>query len=351
MGENLWYDGSKLISSLDISGLKPTIFAVDGNRSDGKTTWFIRMLINRYKKGKIRKFMIVKRFKYQLPHTDQKIFKLVQQKWFRHDVMTSEKREGGQYYELFLNEKPCGYVVDVNSAFTLKDISQFFADTDAIFMDEFQSLQYADDEITKFHTLYTSVARGINEPVRYVPVYMCCNHVTSLNPYYKAWGVCDRIDGIKKGFIKGDGFIIERDFNERVSNLQAESGFNRAFKNSEVYEHTVNNTSFIDNFSFIEKLKTRRFDYICNIIVDGVYCSLVRVYDVPGVNYYFSDNVNMNCKTNFVVKSNDHTIDTFLLKRNIQFLYSLKNQFDHGFIRFSSLEIKEKAFDFLTIMV
>lgn len=351
MGQNIFYDGSKLISITDINGEKPGIFAVDGNRSDGKTTWFIRMLINRFKRGKIRKFMIVKRFKYQLPNTDEKIFKLVHEKWFQHDKMTSIKREGGQYYELLLNNKPCGYVVDVNSAFTLKDISQFFADTDAIFMDEFQSLSYADDEIKKFHTLYTSVARGINEPVRYVPVYMCCNHVSSLNPYYKAWGVCEKVDTIKRGFIKGDGFVIERDFNEHVAELQKESPVNRAFKNSEVYEHTINNTSFIDNFNFVEKLKVKRFDYICNVIVDGTTISLIRVYDTPGINFYFSENVNLNCKTNFVVKSNDHTADTFLLKRNIIFLNSLKNQFDHGFIRFSSLEVKEKAFEFLTIMV
>lgn len=351
MEQNLFYNGNKLINMKDATGQKPWIFAVDGNRSDGKTTWFVRMLLNRFKKGKIRKFMIVKRFKYQLNNTDEKLFKLVHEMWFKDDKMTSEKREGGQFFELFLNNKPCGYVVDVNNAFTLKDISQYFADTDAIFIDEFQTLQYADDEIKKFHTLYTSIARGPGQPVRYVPVYMCCNHVSSLNPYYKAWGVCEQVDSVKKGFIKGDGFIIERDFNENVANLQAQSGFNRAFKNSEVYEHTINNTSFLDNFSFVEKVKTSRFDYICNIIVDKIYISLVRVYDVDGVNYYFSDKINKNCKTNFVIKSGDHNQDTFLLKKNIQFLYSLKNQFDHGFIRFSSLEVKEKAFDFLTIMV
>ena len=351
MVENLFYNGSRLINQKDINGLVPAYFIVDGNRSDGKTTWFVRMLLNRFKKGRIRKFMIVKRFKYQLPNTDEKLFKLVHERWFKSDQLSSKKREQGQYLELFFNNKACGYVVDVNSAFKLKDISQYFTDTDAIFMDEFQALEYADDEIKKFHTLITSVCRGLDQPSRYVPVYMCCNHISSLNPYYKAWGVSSQVDQMQKGFIRGDGFVIERDFNEKVAAIQADSAMNRPFKNSDIYQHSVNNTSFIDNYNFVEKLRTGKFDYICNIIVDKQYISLRRVYDIPGVNYYFSDQVNKSHNTNFVIKSNDHDQDTFLLKRNIQFLMAMKNQFDHGFVRFSSLEVKEKAFEFLMIMV
>ena len=133
--------------------------------------------------------------------------------------------------------------------------------------------------------------------------------------------------------------------------IQKQSAFNRAFANTDIFNHSVLNESLTDNFSFVEKVKTSRFQYICNVIVDGEYISLIRVQDVKGVNYYFSDKVNKNCKSNFTIFSNDHSIDTLLLPRNIEFLNVLKSQFDHGFMRFSSLDVKAKAFEFLSIMI
>lgn len=350
MVKNLFYDGNKLINQRDINGNKPEIFVVDGNRSDGKTTWFLRFLLRRFKKNG-EKFMVVKRFKNQLRNCDEKMFKLVGQRWFPDDELTSAKREDGAYYELMLNNIPCGYVVDLNSAYKLKDISQYFSDTTTMFMDEFQTKDYCPEEVEKFFTLHFSVARGLDKPTRYVPVYMCCNHISSLNPYYKFWKCGAYVDSIEKGFWKGKGIVIEKDMNEGISNLQRESGFNQAFEGSSMYKHSIDNKSLTDNFSFVEKLKVNRFDYICNCIVDGEYISLIRVYGIEGVNFYFSDSVNLNCKSNFTVTSNDHDIDTLLLGKNINFLNGLKNQFDHGFIRFSSLEVKEKAFAFLMILV
>lgn len=350
MAKNLYYNGNKLINQKDINGNKPEIFAVDGNRSDGKTTWFLRYLFRRFEKHG-EKLMIVKRFKNQLPNTEKKIFKLIGPRWFPDSQLTAKKCEQGAYFEMFFNKKPCGYVVDLNSAYKLKDISQYFSDTSYMFMDEFQTQDYCPDEVEKFFTLHFSVARGLDAPTRYVPFFMCCNHVSSLNPYYKQWGCASKVDNIEKGFWKGKGIVIERDMNESISELQKASAFNQAFEGSAMYNHAIKNISLCDNFSFVEKLKINKFDYICNCIIDGSYISLVRVYNVPGVNFYFSDNVNMNCRSNFTVNSLDHNSDTLLLSKNINFINGLKNQFDHGYMRFSSLEVKEKAFAFLMIMI
>lgn len=350
MGQDIFYNGSRLINTRDINGDKPEIFIVDGNRSDGKTTWFSKKLVNDFKKhGK--KFMLLKRYKNQLKNTEKKFFKLIGEHWFKGDSLTAQSRENGAYYELFLNEVPCGYVCDLNSAYKLKELSQFFSDTDQMFMDEFQSLEYVPEEFKKFFTLHISIARGFGSVSRYVPVYMCCNHISSLNPYYKALKCGAQVDSIEKGFYRGNGFVIERDFNTRVMELQRQSAFNRAFEGTDIYNHSVLNQSLTDNFSFVEKIKTSRFDYICNVIIDGDYISLVRVHDIKGVHYYFSDKVNKNCKSNFTIYSNDHSIDTLLLPRNIEFLNVLKAQFDYGFMRFSTLEVKEKAFEFLSILI
>lgn len=350
MEQSIFYNGQRLINSKDINGDMPEIYAVDGNRSDGKTTFFARKMIRDFKKyGK--KFMIVKRFQYQIKNAHEVMFKLVGPHWFPKDKLTAVSQFKGRYMELFLNDKPCGYVCALSMAEKLKDISQFYCDTDQMFFDEFQAKEYVPDEANMLFTLHTSAGREFGKAVKRVPVYMCCNHVSSLNPYYKMWGCGARVDEMKKGIYRGDGFVIERDFNEKVSKLQEQSAFNRAFINSSIYKHTVFNESVSDNFSFCEKIKSSKFDYICNCIIDGEYISLIRVKDVPGVHYYFSENVNKSCRCNFTVFSNDHSIDTLLLGRNVDFLNSLKNQFDHGYMRFSNLDVKEKAFQFLSIMI
>ena len=49
--ETVYYDGTKLLSMKDINGNTPEIFMVTSNRTAGKTTYFGRMLVNRYLKS------------------------------------------------------------------------------------------------------------------------------------------------------------------------------------------------------------------------------------------------------------------------------------------------------------
>ena len=42
----------------------------------------------------------------------------------------------------------------------------------------------SNDEIRKFLSIHTSIARGKGEQVRHVPVYMLGNQVSIINPYY-----------------------------------------------------------------------------------------------------------------------------------------------------------------------
>ena len=54
--------------------------------------------------------------------------------------------------------------------------------------DEFQSEtnHYCTDEIRKFISVHTSVARGQGKQSRYVPVFMLSNPVSIINPYFAA---------------------------------------------------------------------------------------------------------------------------------------------------------------------
>ena len=53
-----YYDGTKLLSMKDINGKTPEIFMCTTNRTGGKTTYFGRLCVNRFKDKK-EKFALI----------------------------------------------------------------------------------------------------------------------------------------------------------------------------------------------------------------------------------------------------------------------------------------------------
>lgn len=60
-----YYDGTKILSMLDINGNKPELYLVTSNRSGGKTTYFGRLCVNRFRE-KGEKFALIYRYNYEL---------------------------------------------------------------------------------------------------------------------------------------------------------------------------------------------------------------------------------------------------------------------------------------------
>lgn len=348
MEKDLFYTITKLINSLDANGNKPELFFVDGNRSSGKTTGFYKYLVKRFKNYG-EKFMLIYRYQNELKGCSEQFFANIGPLFFPNDDCTEVKRQDGAFYELLINSQSAGYAVALNSSDKLKKLSHFFKDVTRMYFDEFQAKRYLPDEVNLLINLHTSVARGKNQPVRYVPVFLTSNHVSSLNPYYKALGVANIIDNMSQGVYKGDGFVIEKNMNNEVADLQRNSAFMRAFAGSKEVKHTIENISVMDNYNFIERLKVRQFKYICNIRVDNEMICLKRVFDIPGVMFYFDNNVDVNLKARFAISTVDHDTDTLLVGNSLLLVMKCKEMFERGEVRFSDLETKEKAFEFLTL--
>ena len=68
-----FYDGTKLLSMKDINGNKPEIYICTSNRCAGKTVFFSRYFVNRYKKFG-EKFMLLYRYKDELDGCADKFF-------------------------------------------------------------------------------------------------------------------------------------------------------------------------------------------------------------------------------------------------------------------------------------
>ena len=71
-----YYDGTKLLSMKDINGKNPELFMVTTNRTGGKTTWFNRYLVKKFKNGQ-GKFCLIYRFNYELSDVVEKFFTLM----------------------------------------------------------------------------------------------------------------------------------------------------------------------------------------------------------------------------------------------------------------------------------
>lgn len=333
-----YYDGTKLLSMLDINGNKPEIYLCTTNRTGGKTTYFGRLCVNRFL-DKGEKFGLIYRYNYELDDVVDKFYKDLGSLFFPEHEMTSKRRASGIFHELFLDDKSCGYALSLNSADQIKIYSHLFSDIQRMIFDEFQSEtnHYCNDEIKKLLSVHTSVARGQGEQVRYVPVYMLSNPVSIINPYYVEMGISNRLKDDTK-FLRGDGFVLEQGFIDSASEEQKKSGFNKAFSKNKYVAYSSESVYLNDNQSFVDKLvgKSR---YLCTLRYKGVDYA-IREFSEIGV-LYCDDKPDSTFRLKITVTTEDHQINYVMLKRNDFFLSNLRYLFERGCFRFKDLKCKE----------
>lgn len=333
-----YYDGTKLLSLTDLDGKQPEILMVTTNRTGGKTTYFGRLCVNKFKKGQ-GKFALLYRYNYELDDCADKFFKDLSTLFFSGSVMESKRKASGIFHELFLDGESCGYALSLNSADQLKKYSHLFSDVNRMIFDEFQSESnhYCSDEIKKFISIHTSVARGQGEQVRYVPVYMLSNPVSLINPYYVELGISNRLRDDTK-FLRGHGYILEQGFIDSASIAQKESGFNKAFTKNSYVAYSSECVYLNDNKAFIEK-PNGIGRYLCTIKYNGTDFGVREFADSGFI--YVDDRPDTSYKYKITVTTSDHEINYVMLKRNDMFLTNLRFYFEKGCFRFKDLRCKE----------
>lgn len=340
MKETKYYDGTKLLSLKDLNRKTPAIYMANSNRTAGKTTYFGRLLINRFiKQGK--KFALLYRYKNELSDIPDKFYRDIKSLFFSNYEMEEKIGDRGSYISLFLNGEECGYALALNSADSIKKISHRFNDVESFFMDEYQSEtnNYCKDEIQKFMSIYTSIARGHGKQSRYVPVYMCSNNVTLLNPYYSAFGIAERLRNDTK-FLRGNGWVLESNFNQTAATEMQQSAFMSAFQSDNKYKDyaTKQGVYLNDNIAFIEQPKGRN-RYLCTLhYKDHDYS--VREYADLGI-IYCDTKADLSFPTKIAVTIDDHNINYVMLQKYRLQIEYLRHIFEVGGFRFRNLECKE----------
>ena len=333
-----YYDGTKLLSLYDINGKKPEIYMCTTNRTGGKTTYFRRREINLFKKKKI-KFCELYRYAYELDDIADKIFKDIGTLFFQGDELISKRRARGIYHELFLNDEPCGYAIAINNADQIKKVSHLLTDTGHIFFDEFQSEtnHYCPNEIQKLLSIHTSIARGQGQQTRYVPVVMCGNAVSLLNPYFVELGISTRLKDDTK-FLRGDGFVLEQGYIQSAADAIKSSGFNRAFAKNKYVEYSAQNVYLNDSRTFIEK-PSGNSRYLATLRYDGKDYA-IREFADAGI-IYCDDRIDSSALYKITVTTNDHAINYVMLRKNDFFLTNMRYFFEQGCFRFKDMQCKD----------
>lgn len=333
-----YYDGTKLLSLTDINGNRPEIYMCTTNRTGGKTTYFERLVVNRFL-DKREKFGLLYRYNYELDDCAEKFFKDIGELFFNGYTMTSKKRAKGIYHELYLNGEPCGYAVSINSADQVKKNSHFFSDVKRLIFDEFQSESntYCPNEIKKFISVHTSMARGQGEQNRYLPVYMLSNPVSIINPYYVELGISSRLTDETR-FLRGDGFVLEQGFVESAADAQKSSGFNKAFARNSYIAYSSESVYLNDNKAFVDRPQGVG-RYMATLKYNGQTYG-IREFAEAGV-IYCDDRADETFPLKITVTTDDHELNYVMLKRNDLFLLNLRYYFERGCFRFKDLRCKE----------
>lgn len=322
----------------DINGKRPELYLCVTNRSGGKTVYFNRLAVNKWKQGK-GKFILIYRYNYELDDVADKFYKDIAPLFFSGTTMKSKRKAAGIYHELFIDDESCGYAISLNSADQLKKYAHLFSDANRMIFDEFQSEtnHYCSDEVRKFISVHTSVARGHGEQVRYVPVYMMANPVSLINPYYSELGIATRLHSDTK-FLRGDGYVMEQGFVETASRAQKESGFNRAFARNSYIAYSAESVYLNDSQAFLEK-PAGKSRYLATLRYDRVDYA-IREYADSGV-IYCDDNPDRTYNYKIAVTTDDHNVNFVMLKRNDLFLDNMRWYFEKGCFRFKDLKCKE----------
>lgn len=339
-----YYDGTKLLSMKDINGNTPEIFITTTNRSAGKTTYFNRLAVRRFLRNK-SKFILLYRFNYELVDCANKFFGDLKRLFFSNYEMTEKKHANGIFVELFLNDESCGYAIALNYADQLKKFSHLLSDADMIIFDEFQSEtnHYCPNEISKFLSIHTSLARGGGEQVKYLPVYMISNAVTLLNPYYLSLKIADRLQQ-NTNYLRGDGFVLEQGYYEEVAAKQKESAFNRAFKNEKYVSYAAQNIYLNDNACLIEKIPGRG-RYICSIKYGDNFYSL-KCYDAENL-YYIDTSYDESFPEKITIAAKEQDQGYKFVTHGSAYISLLRKCFENGKLRFKNQQCKMLAFEMM----
>lgn len=279
---------NRLFDLTDINGKKPLVRILEGNRTGMKTTTINTILLRKFKKeGKTT--TVVVPFVNDMDDIAGPFFSDVKEiyKDFKNDEFTQKMAKGNLYGELFLNDDQFGYIININRASKIKRKSNIINKTNYMLIDEFQAEDYSypPNCIEKFTSLIISAARGHDENGNRLTVrpdfevIMISNSVDPANPYYRALNIRPEVLYNSKGVIKGDGWVLLKDFDpEAAERMMEEIPFKTSYLDS-----AADGKYMVDRQKYFVHMDTDSSMYLCTLIYKN---KLFGLYMCDGFFYF-----------------------------------------------------------------
>lgn len=326
----------------DKNGKDPENVLIETNRSAGKTTGILSDFLSDFNGG-LGKFILQYRYGYELSSANLLFGDILEIYPELGSTMEMECHAKGLFYELFIDNKSCGFTVSLNTVDAVKKYSPVFRDVERKFMDEAQteSGKYLPDEFGKYQSMHMTIARGGGSQSRFVKSYLASNPVTIMNPYYRGWKIYKRLREETK-LLRGDGWIAIFDFNESASQAVKEN--NKSFEGSKYSRYASENIYLYDAMAFIDHpIGTFKSAYTI-ISPDGSVG--VRYYPKQGI-FYCSEKVDKKCDIILAVSGSTHSANTIKLPKSHPAYKGLKEAYNYGLLRFDNIESKNIVLEFI----
>jgi hypothetical protein len=348
-----FYSGYELLSKTDKNGTKPEIYAALTNRSAGKSTFFNGYLVRKYIRTG-QKFILLYRNKYEVDRAADGFFNDISTLFYPDLAMDQQTgvKNGFDILRIGLksDEKKehfevCGFATSLAASELVKRYSHLLSDAGIILMDELfpENGVYLKDEIRRFMSIHDSLSRGHYQHSKYLPVIMVGNLIDLFNPYFDALGIVDSLL-LDSHFTRGDGFVIEQDFNEASAQAHKESSFHRALSGADYAAASQEKVYLNTDYDMIDNSVCDIGRYILTIRYNGSLYS-VR-YNEQGFFYYISDRPDPSFALQHAATEKDIT-EQAIYNPSSPYRKMIKDKYRQNLCKFRNLKCKSAAMHFI----
>lgn len=314
MNETFYYNPQRLLSYNCLWNF------INGERGNGKTYAFKKLCIDRFIKHE-EEFIWLRRYETEL--ADIRLwFNDIKEKYPNYEF----KVNAGKFY---INDKVAGYYFPLSKALTKKSVP--YPNVKRIVFDEYiiakGNYHYLRNEVRCLQDLYETVAR-----TRDVYLYCIANSISELNPYHIYFNM------VSKGRFTRiqEDMILETTDTINYRQAKANTRYGKMIKDTDYGRFAIDNEFVEDNHEFIEQKTPKainRFNIKIGTKTIGIWMdtSVGKIFCCSSYN----STLPMYCIT-----TNDMKPNYLILKATSNYMKTLKNAFEYGFIYYESMKIK-----------
>lgn len=362
--ENKYYDWSEILTKKDKNGQTPGVFMVcSRGRSIGKTTGIAEEMVKKFYSHEPSlldnlplegdQFIILCREKQFLGKLANGIFDTCLAIYHPNVICTEKIRAKGLYSDIYFvtgtdknkQEVHVGWSISIAAYDGLKLLANTFGKGALVLFDEYQSeldSTYLSDEIMKFKSVMKTLQKGIDKPVKYLPIIMCSNSVSVFSPYMVEANLHRHVKSDTK-WVKLDGLVFNKAEIQAINDMHDNDYINRVFSGSDKSTDYKDDSWVNDDYKAICKPDDwGRCDYYCTLI-SGDKSFAVKYYPEVGL-YYIDNKVDSTAPLRYNIRLKDMELNVPVIKTAYA-CNVLRDAMRHGCVRFNNMGCKMALYD------